>query len=433
MAASPCQGQAQNHAVVKDKRPAFGYSSFMELIRESESLADACAKLGQAKFITVDTEFIRDTTYWPELCLVQIAGPEDVVLIDPLAKGLKLDPLFELMAAKKVTKVLHAARQDIEIFHHMAGVIPQPLFDTQVAAMVCGFGDSVGYEALVKQIVNAPIDKSSRFTDWRRRPLSPEQLSYAVADVTHLRVVYEVLRQRLTENGREGWLAEEMAVLLDPATYSTSPEDAWKRIKPKSMNRKALAILIEVAAWREKEARNRNVPRARILKDEALLELAAQAPNSRENLASLRAIPSGFANSRAAKPVLDAVARGVIKPKEEIPALPRARVPVHGTGPLVELLKVLLKMKCETHGVAQKLVASTGDLEAIAAEEDPDVPALTGWRREVFGDDALALKRGEIGIALSGGKLVCTKIEGGAAVIQPMPAPRRRRHGQRHG
>jgi len=413
-----------------DKSRAFGYSSLMELIAESESLAAACAKLGQAKFVTVDTEFIRDTTYWPELCLVQIAGPEDVFLIDPLAKGLKLDPLFELMAAKKVTKVLHAARQDIEIFHHMAGVIPRPLFDTQVAAMVCGFGDSVGYEAIVKQIVNAPIDKSSRFTDWRRRPLSPEQLSYAVADVTHLRVVYEVLRERLAENGRESWLAEEMAVLLDPATYSTSPEDAWKRIKPKSMNRKALAILIEVASWREKEARNRNVPRARIMKDEVLVELATQAPHSREDLGRLRALPSGFANSRAAKAVLDAVARGVVKPKEEIPALPRARAPIQGAGPLIELLKVLLKMKCEVHGVAQKLIASSSDLEAIATEETPDVPAVHGWRREVFGDDALALKRGEIGIALSGGNLVCTRIEGGSAVIQPAPA-RRRRHGHR--
>ena len=324
----------------------------MELIAENESLAEACAKLGQAKFITVDTEFIRDTTYWPELCLIQIAGPEDVYLIDPLAKGLRLDPLLALMSARKVTKVLHAARQDIEIFHHMAGLIPEPLFDTQVAAMVCGFGDSVGYEAIVKQIVNTSIDKSSRFTDWRRRPLSSEQLNYAVADVTHLRVVYEALRRQLAENGREAWLAEEMAVLLDPATYSMSPEDAWKRMKPKSMNRKSLAILMEVSAWREREAQNRNVPRSRILKDDALLELAAQAPNSRETLAGLRAIPSGFANSRAAKAVLDAIARGVIKPKEEIPQLPRPRPHHQGAGPLIELLMVLLKLKCEKIGRA---------------------------------------------------------------------------------
>jgi ribonuclease D len=401
----------------------------MELLTTTDSLAEACKRLGRAKYVTVDTEFIRDTTYWPELCLVQIAGPEDVYLIDPLAETLALDPLIELMGAKKVVKVMHAARQDIEIFHHKAGIIPTPLFDTQVAAMVCGFGDSVGYEALVKRFVNASIDKSSRFTDWRRRPLSEQQIAYAVADVTHLRLVYEALEQKLKENEREQWVAEEMAVLLDPATYALNPEDGWKRIKPKSMNRRALGVLMEIAAWREREAQARNVPRARILKDDALVEIALQAPESREALGRLRALPSGFSNSRAAKPVLEAVARGLARPKEEVPALPRPNIVPRGAGPLMELLKVLLKMKCEAHGVAQKLVATTADLEIIAAEEAPDVPALTGWRRDVFGADALALKRGEIGLGVRGGELAVLPIQGGQAEWPQSRSRKRSSHG----
>jgi ribonuclease D len=388
----------------------------MDLLTTTDSLAAAAKALAKTKYVTVDTEFIRDTTYWPELCLVQIAGPEDVYLVDPLAKDIDLAPLIELLTAKKVVKVMHAARQDIEIFHHKAGIIPEPLFDTQVAAMVCGFGDSVGYEALVKRFVNASIDKSSRFTDWRRRPLSEEQLRYAVADVTHLRFIYEALAEKLAQSEREAWVSEEMAVLNDPATYSLAPEEAWKRIKPKSMNRKALSVLMEVAGWREREAQARNVPRARIIKDDALVEIALQAPETREAMNRLRALPAGFSNSRAAKPVLEAVARGLARPKEEVPVLPRPKVVPQGAGPLMELLKVLLKMKCEAHGVAQKLVATTADLEVIAAEENPDVPALTGWRRDVFGADALALKRGEIGLGVRGGTLAVMPIDGDKAI-----------------
>lgn len=401
----------------------------MELVTTTDSLAEACKRLARAKYVTVDTEFIRDTTYWPELCLVQIAGPEDVYLIDPLSADLALDPLIELMTAEKVVKVMHAARQDIEIFHHEAGIIPTPLFDTQVAAMVCGFGDSIGYEALVKRFVNASIDKSSRFTDWRRRPLSDQQTAYAVADVTHLRLIYEALEQKLAESERAHWVAEEMAVLLDPATYALNPEDAWKRIKPKSMNRRALSVLMEVAAWRERDAQARNVPRARILKDDALVEIALQTPESREALGRLRALPFGFANSRAAKAVLEAVARGLARPKEEVPVLPRPNIVPRGAGPLMELLKVLLKMKCEAHGVAQKLVATTADLEQIAATDAADIPALTGWRLDVFGADALALKRGEIGLGVRGGALAVLPIQGGQAEW-PHQQGRRRRSSQ---
>lgn len=396
----------------------------MELLTTTDSLADACKRLGSASYVTVDTEFIRDTTYWPELCLVQIAGPSDVFLVDPLSPAIDLDPLIGLLTLKTVVKVMHAARQDIEIFHHKAGIIPEPLFDTQVAAMVCGFGDSVGYEALVKRFANASIDKSSRFTDWRRRPLSEQQLDYAVADVTHLRQIYDALHQKLADNGRELWLAEEMAVLLDPATYALVPEDAWKRIKPKSMNRRALSVLMEVAAWRERDAQSRNVPRARIVKDDALVELALQAPESREALGRLRALPAGFANSRAAKALLEAVARGLSRPKDEVPILPRPKAVPQGAGPLMELLKVLLKMKCEAHGVAQKLVATTSDLEIIAAEDAPEIPALTGWRRDVFGADALALKRGEIGLGVRMGQLAVLPIQEGSA---EWPAQSRRR------
>lgn len=377
----------------------------MELISTTDKLAEACGRLKRAAVITLDTEFIRDQTYWPELCLVQVAGPEEVVLIDPLAKGLKLEPLYELLAVKKVTKVLHAARQDIEIFHHQAGIIPAPLFDTQVAAMVCGFGDSVSYESLVKRTVHAAVDKSSRFTDWRRRPLSEQQITYAVADVTHLRGVYNVLSAQLKESGREAWVAEEMATLVDPKTYSMAPEDAWRRIKTKSMSRRALAVLMEIAAWREREAQSRNVPRARILKDEALIEIAHQAPESREALGRLRAVPKGFATSRAAKGLLEAVARALAVPKDALPQLPRAKSAPPGAQPTIELLKVLLKIKCEAHGVAPKLVASSEDLEAIAADDNADVPALSGWRRDVFGADALALKHGELGLAVRNGAL----------------------------
>lgn len=396
----------------------------MQLVTTTDELAEACRRLGEAKYVTVDTEFIRDQTYWPELCLVQIAGPDDVVLIDPLADKLALDPLYALMGAKRVTKVMHAARQDIEIFYHQAALIPSPLFDTQIAAMVCGFGESVSYEALVHRFVKTSIDKTSRFTDWRRRPLSEKQLSYAEADVTHLRTVYDALSAELAESGREPWVSEEMAVLLDPATYDLAPEDAWKRMKPKNLNRTALAVLIEIASWREREAQARNVPRARILKDEALAELALQAPRSREELASLRALPGGFANSRSAKPLLEAIERGLKRPREDLPAPPRTRGLPPGAAALVELLKVLLKMKCESHGVAQKLIATTSDLERIAAEDEPDVPALAGWRHDVFGADALALKRGEIGLAVREGTLHVTPIKGDHA---EWPEVRRRR------
>ncbi len=386
----------------------------LDLIATTDKLAEACTKLKRAGYLTVDTEFIRDQTYWPELCLVQIAGPDDdVVLVDPLAEGLKLDPLYELLTAKRVTKVLHAARQDIEIFHHQAGLIPAPLFDTQVAAMVLGFGDSVGYEQLVKRTLNAQVDKSSRFTDWRRRPLSEQQLAYAKADVSYLRGAYDVLSARLKESGRESWVGEEMAVLLDPKTYSLEPEDAWRRIKTKSLSRRALAVLIETAAWREREAQKRDIPRNRILRDESLLDVAAHAPQNEEALGRTRGLSKGFAEGKVGAGLLQAIKRGLKLPEEDIPPRPkRERLP-QGIGPLTDLLKVLLKHECEKNSVASRLVASSEDLTRIAADDDADVPALKGWRRDLFGKVALDLKHGRVALSSESGHVTVIRTERG--------------------
>jgi ribonuclease D len=378
----------------------------MDIITRTDALEAVCDRLSNAGFITVDTEFMRDSTYWPKLCLIQLAGPNDEIVIDPLAPGLDLAPFYALMRDKKVVKVFHAARQDIEIFYHNAGTIPDPLFDTQVAAMVCGFGDSVGYETLVKRLAGGTVDKSSRFTDWSRRPLSEKQLHYAVADVTHLRKIYEVLARRLTQSGRVRWVAEEMAILQDPETYALRPGDAWKRLKMRFKGQKGLAVLVAVAAWRERQAQERDQPRSRILKDDAIAEIATQIPRAPEDLDQLRAVPKGFSNSRAAQSLMEAVERGLAMPEEQIPVIEGAEPLPPGIGPLVELLKVLLAMKCDEHEVAQKLIAKVSDLELIAAHEEADVPALKSWRREVFGNDALKLKRGELAIGARGKKIM---------------------------
>jgi ribonuclease D len=349
---------------------------------------------------------MRDSTFYSKLCLIQMAGPQDEVIVDPLAPGINLTAFYELMRNKKVVKVFHAARQDIEIFWHDAQTIPDPLFDTQVAAMVCGFGDSVGYETLVNRLTNGSVDKSSRFTDWARRPLSEKQMQYAIGDVTHLRKIYEVLAKRLTQTGRARWVAEEMAILQDPETYEVRPEDAWKRLKTRFKGRKGLAVLVEVAAWRERQAQERNQPRSRILKDDALTEIATQIPRSPEDLDQLRAVPKGMANSRSAAGLMEAIARGVNMPDDQIPVIEQSEPLPPGIGPLVELLKVLLAMRCEQHEVAQKLIAKVSDLEQIAAFDDAKVPAMTGWRREVFGADALRLKRGELALGAKGRKII---------------------------
>lgn len=378
----------------------------MQIVTTTSELETVCARLAGAGFITVDTEFMRDSTFYSKLCLIQMAGPEDEIVVDPLAPGIDLTSFYELMRNKKVVKVFHAARQDIEIFWHDAKSIPDPLFDTQVAAMVCGFGDSVGYETLVNRLTDGTVDKSSRFTDWSRRPLSDKQLHYACGDVTHLRKIYEVLAKRLTQTGRARWVAEEMAILQDPETYEVRPEDAWKRLKTRFKGRKGLAVLVEVAAWRERQAQERNQPRSRILKDDALAEIATQIPRGPADLDNLRAVPKGMANSRSAAGLMDAIERGINMPDADIPVIEQSQPLPPGIGPLVELLKVLLSMRCEQHDVAQKLIAKVSDLEQIAAFDEPNVPAMSGWRREVFGNDALRLKRGELSLGAKGRKII---------------------------
>jgi ribonuclease D len=374
----------------------------MTLMDTNDAVASFCRRQMSADYVTVDTEFIRERNFWPKLCLVQIAGVDEAAAIDSLAPGIDLGPVFELMENGKVAKVFHAARQDIEIFHHLTGAIPAPIFDTQVAGMVCGFGESVSYETLVAHIAKAQIDKSSRFTDWARRPLSSRQIDYALSDVVHLRPVYEELARRLEANGRSQWLAEEMAVLTDPATYRMDPRLAWHRLKTRSHSRRHLAVLREVAAWREIEAQTRDLPRNRIMRDEMLLEIASHNPRTKADLARSRSISKGTAEGPMGEAILKAVATGLSIPDAELPELPPHADLPSGLRPVVELLKVLLKMKCEEHGVAQKLVANTEDLERIAADDNAPVQALHGWRREVFGEDALAMKNGKLALAVKG-------------------------------
>jgi ribonuclease D len=384
----------------------------MELITTTTALAAACTRLSRFDAITVDTEFMRETTFWPKLCVIQMASPEEAVVVDALAPGLELAPFYGLMADERVTKVFHAARQDIEIIFHGGGLIPHPVFDTQVAAMVCGFGDSISYEQLVQRICGAAVDKSSRFTDWSRRPLSEQQVAYAVADVTHLRDVYQHLRTRLERQGRTEWVRTEMEVLTSPDTYDTTPEEAWTRLKMRVRKPIELAVLKEIAAWREREAQSRDVPRSRVLKDDAIYEIAAQQPATPEALSHLRTIPRGFERSRAAEDILAAVHRALAIPKGQLPKVPRLRPPSDGNGAAVDLLKVLLKMVSEQQGVAAKVLATVDELEAIAADDEADVPAMHGWRRKLFGELALRLKRGELALRLEGRRVAL--IEPGA-------------------
>ncbi|MBS3649239.1 ribonuclease D [Pseudaminobacter sp. 19-2017] len=371
----------------------------MRVITTTTELASAVSVLEQSDFVTVDTEFIRETTFWPELCLIQMAAPGVTALVDPLAAGLDLAPFFGLMANENVTKVFHAARQDIEIIHHLGGLIPHPVFDTQVAAMVCGFGDSVSYDQLVQKITGAHIDKSSRFTDWRHRPLSEKQLTYALADVTHLIDVYKRLADELEREKRRHWLKEEMDILTSPETYDPAPEDAWKRLKMRVRKPQELAVLQAVATWRELEAREKNVPRGRIIKDDAIYEIAQQQPRDSATLARLRTIPKGWERSATATALLEVVNEALDIPKEELPRLPKAVQAPEGSSAAAELLKVLLRQVAEKEGVAAKVLASSEDLDRIAAEgEEADVPAMHGWRRAVFGELAAKLVRGEIAL-----------------------------------
>ena len=371
-------------------------------VNDSAELKAFCRRQSNTSYITVDTEFLRDKTYWPVLCLVQVAGPEEAVAVDTMAEGLDLAPLYRLLTNPKVLKVFHAARQDLEIFFHRTGKIPTPIFDTQVAAMVCGFGDQVGYETIVNQVVGARLDKMSRLADWSKRPLTQKQLDYALADVLHLRPVYDELAKRLDESGRAHWLEEEMATLTDPGTYRLAPEEAWRRIKTRGGNRRFFAVLKEAAAWREREAQGRDIPRNRILRDDSLLDMAANAPQTPEALSRTRGLSNGFAAGRMGKELLKAVKNGLNLPDAEIPKRPKRDRSPSGIGPLTDLLKVLLKHQCEQHHVASRLVASADDLTRIAADDKADVRAMQGWRRELFGSKALDLKHGRLAISANG-------------------------------
>ncbi|MEA1833812.1 ribonuclease D [Methylobacterium durans] len=385
----------------------------MDLITTTSALADACTRLAAQPFVTVDTEFMRETTYYPKLCLIQMAGPDgSAVLVDPLAPKIDLTPFVDLMADEGVVKVFHSARQDLEIIWMLGELLPHPFFDTQVAAMVCGYGDSVSYEQLVNDVAKAKIDKSSRFTDWSRRPLSDAQLAYALSDVTHLVTIYEVLAGQLVETDRGAWLDEEMGVLTSPETYRADPAQAWRRLSGRMRKPREIAVLMEVAAWREREAQSRNVPRGRILKDEAVIDVATSAPRSVEALGRLRSIPAGFERSRTGADILAAVERGFARDTAEIAMPERSRGRGGGgNGALVELLKVLLKAVCEAEGVAPKIIATVDDLEAIADDDAADVPVLHGWRRGLFGEKALALKSGRLALSIERGRVVVREVE----------------------
>ena len=377
----------------------------MTTITTTAALAEFCNELKGAPFIAVDTEFMRETTYWPKLCLIQVASPETEACIDPLAEGMDLSPLLDILRDPSVMKVFHAARQDVEIFNNL-GAMPTPLFDTQVAGMAAGFGEQIAYDALVRQMLKIELDKSSRFTDWARRPLSDAQLTYAVADVTHLATLFPILRDRLDNAGRLAWVEEEMKALNDPAAYDVDPEKAWRRLRPRKTAAKYLAVFKAVAAWRERTAQTRDQPRGRILKDEAIDELATQAPTSLEGLNTLRSVPKGFGGSKFGPDLLAAIKAALADPEGYAPVLDKAGPPPPASaGAVVELLKVLLKARAEEAGVASKLIATVSDLEKIAADDEANTPALVGWRREAFGLDALKIKRGELALVLDGSRV----------------------------
>src|SRR6202045_931873 len=388
----------------------------MNLITTTPELTAACSRLARHPVITVDTEFLRETTYYPLLCVVQMASPEEAVVVDTLADGIDLKPFFALMADEKVLKVFHAARQDIEIVWHQAGIVPHPIFDTQVAAMVLGYGDSIAYDQLVERITGHRPDKTHRFTDWSRRPLSEEQMHYALADVTHLRDVFMALDADLKKRGRSDWVSAEMEVLTSPKTYDFHPERAWERLKTRVRKPKELAVLMEVAAWREQEAQSRDVPRGRVLKDDAVGDIATHAPTSLERLANLRSLPKGFDRSKWRSEERRVGKEGRSRDPAGLPKIEKPRGNSNGAA-IVELLKVLLRMTSERHAVASKVIATVDDLEQIAADDNAEVAALQGWRRELFGEAALALKHGRLALAIEKGRVV--KVDGDKPAASP--------------
>ncbi|HYD73721.1 MAG TPA: ribonuclease D [Candidatus Binatia bacterium] len=381
----------------------------MRLITKTAELAELCQELAAKDFVAVDTEFMRETTYWPKLCLIQAAAPGVEAVIDPLA-NVDLKPFLDLMANAAVLKVFHAARQDLEIFQKLGAALPHPVFDTQIAAMAAGYGDTVAYDALVQQVLKRRLDKSSRFTDWSRRPLSESQLAYALADVTHLRDLYPRLKQSLEQRDRLSWLDEEHAALLDPEVYDTTPEKSWRRLKLRKTTADYVLALQVASAWRERQAQQRDVPRGRIVKDEALYEIAEHRPKTAADFDRMRAVPRGFGNSRAAQDLVQALDRAFSDPNRPHFKYERPPPVPPGLGPTVELLKVLLRYEADAHDVAPRLIASAADVEAIAASDEADVPAMRGWRRKVFGERALALKHGKIALKLKGGKVAIEEL-----------------------
>ena len=382
----------------------------MTLITETSKLIDACERFSQDSFLAIDTEFMRERTYYPQLCLIQIAGKDEAVTVDALATEINLNPILDLMANHKIIKVFHACRQDMEIFFNLNRRIPFPVFDTQIGAMVCGYGESVGYDKLVRQITGVQIDKSSRFTDWSHRPLSKQQLNYALSDVTHLRTVYESLLNQLEKNGRINWLNEEFQNVLNPKTYDIPLDQIWKRLKIKNGRPKFLILVRELCAFREKEAQSRNIPRNRVIRDDVLLDIAARSPRSSVDLAKVRSLSTQFAEGRLGKSILRVVAEASNIPESDAPQLEKLNKSKPQKPALIELLKVLLKHKSEDNNVAQKLIASTADLEAIAENDNANVLALNGWRKDVFGDDALLLKSGKIALSAAGDRIKVIRI-----------------------
>lgn len=371
----------------------------MELIISTSVLAEFCERAAKHDFVTVDTEFLRETTYWPKLCLVQAATADEAVLIDPLAPGIDLSPFFKLLADERVTKVFHAARQDIEIFVKLSGKVPANIFDTQIAASVCGFGDSVSYDNLVRSITNVELDKSSRFTDWSARPLTEKQKTYALADVTHLRDIYQALVDQVDATGRWDWVEDELEILRSISTYVVVPDEAWERLKTKLNRPRDLAALKALAAWRERRAQESDQPRSRILKDDALVELAMQRPTVPEAFDKLRAVQRGFGRSGAAQEIIGLIKQVEGLTKSELPAMPERYRGPSPKGAVGDLIRVLLKAVSEEHGVAARILATSDDIDALVLDDNADVPALKGWRRKLFGDKALAIKHGKIGLA----------------------------------
>ncbi len=382
----------------------------MQTITTTDALAAFCAEAAKRPYVTVDTEFLRERTYYSKLCLVQLAYQDeagaDAVLVDPLAGDLSLEPLYDLFRDPGVVKVFHAARQDLEIFYVDAGLIPAPLFDTQVAAMVCGFGDQAGYETLVRKIAQANLDKSSRFTDWSRRPLTDAQKTYALADVTHLRDIYEYLSDRLAKSGRKKWVTEEMAVLNAPETYQASPDTAWERVKTRTNSGRFLGIVRELARFRESYAQERNVPRNRVFKDDALVELASTKPQSEQDLNRSRLLLREARKGDIAAGILAAIQAGLAVPNDQLPKPDNSREKLQVNPAIADMLRVLLKAKADQEGVAQKLIANAQDLDQLAAGKR-DIAALKGWRAEIFGNDAVRLCDGEVALAVKGSKVVC--------------------------